>query len=261
MKTNSRRSMAASYSTSRSFTEKTVDYLLYLGTFSGISLIAGGVVHLMNESIYNYVLMLIGAVVTPLCISLRETLLNGVKLQEGFWHNFMISLTVSFSAGCFTGGLNHLQEHFAFSVYLIISGFVMAYATTLLYRKKSFVATTVDFLLWMATFSGMSLVSGSIVHAANDWFSNYFMIALGTVLTPLAIVIRDKYVLGKPVQFGKDFLLLTVLSFGVGCVTGGIIHMDINVVYSAGLIVIGFVLSFTAAMLKTDGTLADLRNR
>jgi len=247
--------------TSRSFAEKTVDYLLYVGTFSGISLVAGGVVHLLNNSIYNYVLMLIGAILTPLCITLREKHSNNDVLQEGFWHNFLISFIVSFSAGCFTGGLNHIQEHTDFSIYLIISGLIMAYATTLLYRTKTYIATSIDFFLWLSIFSGMSLVSGSIVHAANSWFSNYFMIAVGTLLTPLAIVIRDRYVFNKKVMFGKEFFLLTILSFGVACITGGIIHIEINTSYSIGLILIGFLLSFTAAMFKKDGNLADLRNR
>lgn len=261
MSSISSKALDNNYAVTRSYKEKVLDYLLYLGIFSGTSLIAGGIVHVLNDSIYNYILLIIGTIMAPLCMVLREVYINQNPVEGSIWHNFIISLTVSVSAGCFTGGINHIQEHFAFSLYLIISGFIMAFATTLLYRKKKITSTIIDFVIWLATFTGMSLVSGSIVHSANDWFSNYFLIVVGTFLTPLAIMIKEKFINKKKVRFGQDFILLTVLSFGVGCMTGGIIHIDINFNYSIALIAIGFALSFTAAMQKNDGTLADLRSR
>ena len=245
----------------RSLKEKTIDYLLYIATFSGINFIAGSVVHALDYSLYNYILLFVGSVLTPSALLIRELMLNKNPINRDFWGSFGINLVLSISAGCITGGIIHLGENSLFSWYLVISRFIMSFATAMLYKTKPFLPAVLDYILWIAMFSGMSFISGSVVHAANDWFNNFLLIAFGAILTPAAILLRNKLILGKQTALGKNFLILLVLSLGVSGVTGGIIHFTKNMSYATILIVGGFILSYLAALHKNDGSLAELRSR
>ena len=246
----------------RSFKEKTIDYLLYIATFSGINFIAGSVVHALDYSLYNYILLFVGSVLTPSALLIRELMINKNPMNGDFWGSFVINLVLSISAGCITGGIIHLGENSLFSLYLVISGFIMSFATAMLYKKKPFLSAVLDYVLWIAMFSGMSFISGSVVHAANDWFNNFLLIAFGAILTPAAILLRNKLILGEQTSgLGKNFLILLALSLGVSGVTGGVIHFTKNMSYATILIVGGFILSYLAALHKNDGSLAELRSR
>lgn len=245
----------------RLVSEKLIDFMLYLGTFTGINLIAGSVIHLLDHSMYNYVLMIVGMILTPTSILLRERVIDKKPPQAGFLGKFIITLISAVMAGCITGGISHFEQHTKYALYLIISGFVMSFATTLLYTEKPIKTAILDYFLWIGTFSGMGLISGTVVHMQNEWFTHWWLMLIGAILTPATIVIREKLIFKRKVEdLVRKFILLFLLSFGVGAFAGGIVHFNINTTYSAGLLVIGFTVGLLAALSQKEGSLADLRN-
>ncbi len=241
--------------------EKLIDFILYLGTFTGINLIAGSVIHILEYSVYNYLLMIVGMVLTPTFILLRDILIDKKSIQAGFFGKFIITLISSVMAGCITGGISHFEQNTQYALYLIISGFVMSFTTTLLYTQKPIKTAILDYFLWIGTFSGMSLISGTVVHMQNEWFTNWWLMLVGAVLTPITIVVREKIIFKRKVEnLVQKFILLFLLSFGVGAFAGGIVHININTTYSIGLLIIGFTVGLLAAMMNKNGSLTDLRN-
>ena len=148
--------------------EKVLDFTLYLGTFTGINLIAGSIIHMMDPSLYNYFLLLIGMIITPACLLFRERLIEKKPSQPGFTGRFTITLVSAVMAGCITGGISHFEDHTRYAVYLIISGFIMSFMTTMLYTQKPLKTAILDYFLWIGIFSGMGLISGTVVHMQNQ---------------------------------------------------------------------------------------------
>jgi hypothetical protein len=245
----------------QSVQEKLLDFVLYLGTFAGINLIAGGIIHLLDYSIYNYFLIVIGMIVTPASIILREKWIDKQFVKKGIIGKFAITLILAVSIACITGGIAHLEDHTNYSLFLIISGLIMSIVTTLLYTEKSIGVAMLNFLLSIGIFSGMSLVSTTVVHIQNAWFSYWWLAIIGAILTPATIIIREKYIAHRKIENPiMKFAILFMISFGVGAFGGGIIHINVNTLYSIGLIVIGLIVGISAALLNKGGSLADLKN-
>lgn len=244
----------------RSFYEKTMDYVLYFATFGGIAFIAGALVHALTLSTFNIVILIVGLILTPWSIIKRERIAKQAPLSKQDYERIIATISISVSAGCISGGILHWQENPVFGFYIVVSGFIFALIASILYATKPWKETVINFILGMAIFSGISFVSGSVVHAMNDWFSNFFLIALGLIMTPVAIIIKGKLASNGQVFKIKDLFILLFLTLGIGAITGGVIHFEINAHFSSILIVAGLFISYAAALFKNQGTLVDLRS-
>jgi MFS family permease len=247
-------------SENRSILLKSIDYLLYFATFGGITFISGSIVHALQFSLYSVLLFVIGLVISPIATILRDKLtVVGTNQKPKTFEDYVSTIVTSVSSGIVAGGILHWQESPRFGLYVVISGLVMALTATYLYSNKSTKETISNFFISLAMFSGISFISGSVVHAMNSWFSNSILIFIGIALTPGALVIKEKFSGKKNLNLIKDAILLIFLSLGIGGITGGVLHFEVNVVYAMQLIIGGFIISFTAAMFKNKGSLADLR--
>ncbi|OEH86599.1 hypothetical protein BHU72_10080 [Desulfuribacillus stibiiarsenatis] len=249
-----------SINTSRSFIDRTVDYVLYFATFGGIAFIAGALVHALTFSVYNMILLGIGLILTPWSIIAREKRQKQANLTKADYERVIVTIAVSVSAGCISGGILHWQENPAFGLFIVISGFVFASIATMLYATKPLKETVINFLLSISIFSGISFVSGSVVHAMNDWFTNSSLIFVGIIMTPVALLIKGKLSAQASKTSLKDFLILLFLSLGIGAITGGVIHYEIDPHFSSMLIIGGFLLSYISSLFKDKGSLVDLRS-
>lgn len=247
-------------SVNKSFFQKSFDYLLYFSIFGGISLISGAMVHALSYSLYNIFLLLIGLFLTSWGILTREKSLVKKTLKKEDYEKILVSVATSISAGCITGGILHWEENPVFGLYLVLAGFSFASISTILYSTKGVKETIMYFMLNLAIFSGISLVSGSVVHAINDWFNNFFLLFFGAVLTPIAMYIKSKiFDKGNKSSNLKHFIIIFVLSLGIGAITGGINHFTANPFFSSILIFIGFLISFFVSLFNTEKSLVDLR--
>jgi MFS family permease len=247
-------------SDNRSILIKSIDYGLYFATFGGITFISGTIVHALQFSLYSVLLFFIGLVISPLATILRDKLtVIGTNQKPKAFQDYVSTIVTSVSSGIVAGGILHWQESPRFGLYVVIGGLVMALTATFLYSTKSTKETISNFFISLAMFSGISFISGSVVHSMNSWFNNSFLIFIGIALTPGALVIKEKLSGKKNLNLIKDAILLIFLSLGIGGITGGVLHFEVNVAYAMKLIIGGLIISYTAAMFKNNGSLADLR--
>lgn len=238
---------------------KSLDYLLYTAIFGGITLVSGSIVHALQFSVSNIVFLLVGLVLTTGATYLHDSIFS-TKKEPFVFSGFIISVITAVSSGTITGGILHWQESPKFALYLIISGFFLSIITTLLFSTKDLKSLFANYFIKLSIFSGMSFISGSIVHALNSWFSNFALIFIGVAMTIIASILNEMLIKKRKIShFIPDSLILLFLSLGIGGITGGILHFTINLQYAAVLISAGTFISYSAALFKNNGSLVDLR--
>lgn len=245
----------------RSLKLKTLDYFLYFATFGGITFISGSIVHALEFSLYSVFLLLIGVIISPAATILRDRWsTQKPESKPKDFETYFAMIITSVSAGIVGGGILHWQESPRFGLYLVVSGLIMSLSSSFLYKKGTIKSILTNYLLSLAMFSGISFISGSVVHAMNAWFSNFTLIFVGILLTPGALIIKQIKSNTDKKNLVGDILILVFLSLGIGGITGGILHFEVNVAYALKLIIGGFIISFTTALFKNNGSLADLRD-
>lgn len=243
----------------RSIKIKSLDYLLYTAIFGGITLVSGSIVHALEFSISNIVFLIVGLILTTVATYLHDSIFSTSKEPFNF-SSFFISIITAVSSGTITGGILHWQESPRFAIYLITSGFTLSIIATLLFSNKPLKTLFANYFIKLSIFSGMSFISGSIVHALNSWFSNFALIFIGAAMTIIASILNEVLMKKRKIShFISDSIILLFLSIGIGGITGGVLHFNINLQYAAALITIGTLMSYSAALFKNNGSLVDLR--
>lgn len=245
-------------STQRNLLVKTADYILYFATFGGITFIAGSIVHALTFSMSSIVMLVTGLVMYITSTVVRDRLNKNIKPRT--LEMYIVAILTAVGAGVVSGGVLHWQEGPRFGLYLVISGLVLSAASNLLYGTNSIKEILRDYLLNISMFAGISFISGSVAHAANSWFTNYGLIFIGLILTPGAALLKQRYSGdGMNKKMVKNTFILVALSLGIGGITGGILHFNVNMQYALKLIIAGVIISYLAALFKTEGSLVNLR--
>lgn len=243
----------------RNIKTKSLDYMLYTAIFGGITLVSGSIVHALQFSITNIVFLIVGLILTTGATYLHDSIFSTNK-ESFIFSNFLISIITAVSSGTITGGILHWQESPKFSLYLIISGFVLSMVTTLLFSTKPLKILLANYFIKLSIFSGMSFISGSIVHALNSWFSNFALIFIGAAMTIIASILNEVLIKKRKIShFIPDSIILLFLSIGIGGITGGVLHFTVNLQYAVSLITVGTIMSYSAALFKNNGSLVELR--
>lgn len=247
--------------TKRSLLVRTVDYFLYFATFGGITFIAGSIVHALTFSLSSIAFLLSGLVMYIAATIIRDRLsLQEQRTKTRTFETYLVAILTAVGAGVVSGGILHWQEGPRFGLYLVISGLALSVTSNLLYGTDSIKKILREYVLNLSMFAGISFISGSVAHAMNSWFTNYGLVLIGLVLTPGAAILKQKYSSGGlKGNTLKNMIILVLLSLGIGGITGGVLHFSVNIHYAVTLIAAGFGISYFAALLKTDGSLVDLR--
>lgn len=245
----------------KSVRARAVDYILYFFIFGGNTLMSGSIVHALEFSPTNIAMFFTGLLLTIVGTYMHQNLfMDKEKRQKFNLKNYSVTILVAVSSGCIAGGILHWQEGPYFALYIIISGFILSIITTFLYTMKPIKDILTGYFVKTGMFAGMSFVSGTIVHSVNIWFSNYALIFIGILLAVGCSLINESLYKKRTVKyFLKESLILLFLTMGIGGITGGILHFEVNISYALTLIIAGFIISFSSAMCKREGTLVELR--
>lgn len=107
------------------------------------------------------------------------------------------------------------------------------------------------FIIHLCKYLGISLVSGSIVHAGTlggNSIKYIMLIAIGIFLTVTGNYLEYRV---KNIKVGLNiFALAILLSFGTGMLSGGVQHYSDNTAYGSTLLALGFILTFTSLAYK-----------
>lgn len=245
-------------STQRNLLVKTIDYILYFATFGGITFIAGSIVHALTFSMSSIVMLVTGLVMYVASTVVRDRLNRTFKPRT--FESYVVAILTAVGAGVISGGILHWQEGPRFGLYLVVSGLALSFTSNLLYGTNSIKEILRDYVLNVSMFAGISFISGSVAHAANSWFTNYSLIFIGLILTPGAALLKQKYSGGgMNEKVVKNTIILVALSLGIGGITGGVLHFGVNMQYALKLMVAGVIISYLAALFKTEGSLVNLR--
>lgn len=245
----------------KSFKLRTIDYILYFFIFGGNTLMSGSLVHALEFSLNNIAMFFIGLILTTTGTYMHQYIFSDKeKRQKVSLSNQSVTILIAVSSGSIAGGILHWQQGPKFALFIIISGFILSLITTLLYTMKPIKDILISFFVKTGMFAGMSFISGSIVHSINIWFTNYLLILIGIVLAVGCSLINESLYKKRTINyFLKESLILLFLTMGIGGITGGILHFEVNSSFALMLLTVGIIVSFTSAMFKREGSLVELR--
>jgi peptidoglycan/LPS O-acetylase OafA/YrhL len=103
-------------------------FLIYIGKYLGVALIAGSVVHIgtLQNAFFRYIfLAIIGLFLMMLC-SILEAKQNKQEINFRF---LSVLVGLSFATGFLSGGVQHYLDNPVYAGYLLSIGFFVAYVT------------------------------------------------------------------------------------------------------------------------------------
>jgi hypothetical protein len=136
-------------------------FLIYIGKYLGVALIAGSVVHIgtLENAFFRYILLgVIGLFLMVLC-SILEERQKGQDINLRF---LSVIIGLSFATGFLSGGVQHYLDNPLYAGFLLSVGFFVAYITyfwneNLTLKKKNVFIVLVISLLFLY-FSNFILV-------------------------------------------------------------------------------------------------------
>ncbi len=137
-------------------------FLIYIGKYLGVALIAGSVVHIgtLQNAFFRYILL---AVVGLFLMMVCNILEAKQKKQEINFRFLSVIIGLSFATGFLSGGVQHYLDNPLYAGFLLSIGFFVAYITyfwneNLTLKKKSVFIVFIISLLFLF-FSNFILVN------------------------------------------------------------------------------------------------------
>lgn len=219
--------------------DKFKDCLFYLGVFTGVVFVSFSVLDLANY----FLLLVLGVFLTPLSIILREkstkdSLIMLVvddthddnsdeKPEPAYVTKFMYYLLSTLGIGFWIGGWTnlYLREYKLFMI-LTSVGLLLSLVSRYNVKKHKVLAIIEDYLMVIGAFSGVSFIVFGIYFMTISWVYGFLLILAGSLLTPYALILREKSIFKRRTRnMKRKFLSMVAVTIGMGCSVVGLIAL------------------------------------